>query len=253
MAAGAAVAGFACSSFSGGPLSRPEPDAAPRVEATGDAGSSPFCPSRPEAGLCSDFDDGSPVSFHFLEAVGDVALDHSLFRSPPASMRAVAVGSSAYLRGEASGEPFKSKQRLSYDTYQGSSNGTTDDAGAAWASIVSRVRQGTNGCAFDIESFVSKARMNVATPLDDGGTIYENFELAGYPPAGRWTHIDVLIDAEAGQAFVAVLINGFEALKRRATKCPALAGDPIIEVGVMDYYNRPSFAGEAYFDNVVFE
>jgi hypothetical protein len=257
-APGAAAAIVACSDFSG--TATDEADAAtlaetaPPLDATSDApadaapDASKFCAAHADAGLCADFDEGDPVGFHFIETTGTLGVSTLAFVSPPAAMRAVTSTSNAFAKARPMSPAFVQTQRLSFDTYIGAPG---QDGGLTSPSRVSSIAQIGPGCAFDVESLGTTARLNVAFPTD-AGRAYDSVPMTAYPPAGRWTHVDVLLDGE-NEVFVTVRINDVVALARRSTKCRGLAADPVVLVGLLGASDGIPANAEAHFDNVLFE
>ncbi|MDB4935033.1 MAG: hypothetical protein JWP87_2005 [Labilithrix sp.] len=253
-ACSAAATVIACGSFSSTPEPEPEPDAATLPESgptVVDAapGASPFCAAHADAALCADFDEGDPVGFHFISTTGSIDVSTLTFVSPTSAMRASTTSGPAFARGRATAPALAERQRLSFDTYQGTPGG---DGGVTTNALLSSLLQEQLGCYFDIESFGTHARFNVAYP-SDGGTGHENFDMSAYPPGGRWAHVTVLLESAAGQGvFATVTINDVVALPRTLTKCPALAADPFVHVGLANNRSGGLGDGEAHYDNVLF-
>lgn len=246
----------ACSSFSEDEPTPAGVDAALQHVAPppGDSGDGatarPFCETHAEASLCADFDRGDPVGFHFIQATGDVTVDQGLFRSPPASMWAVASTGKAFVEGRVEGPSLAKIQRLSFDTYQGAALG---DGGVTKDSVIARIAQATGGCVFDIESFGTRARFNTSFPVPEGGFQYETTALSAYPPGGRWAHVEVLLESSGGAVTARVMIDTVVALTPRVTQCPGLSTQASVSIGHLGTSDGFLEPGEARYDNVLFE
>lgn len=245
---------FACGSFSDDPGSAPDGGGSP--DALRDASASDgrplrFCEATGDAGLCADFDDeNEPVSFHFLAKKGDVTLDPSLFLSPPAAMNA--NGLVAFLVGQAALPALARRQRLAFDTYQGATN--HDASTVPKNAIIARIEQ-PGSCLFDFQTFGDRARLNVNVTGTDGAPKYENDPLSAYAPAGRWAHIEIVLEQPTSSASVSVTVRVDKVIALAATPtiCPALASTPLIALGfVVDEGSTAPFA-QANYDNVLFD
>jgi len=259
--AGASLASallLACSSFSDAPPAEagaaPEAsreDGATEEAAPVDAGS--FCTGHPGAGLCADFDEGEEVSYRFTGGRGDISVDLGTSLSAPGSLRAVATTaqSSAGVDGVGTKTAaFASVQRLSFDTKQEAPVADSDAGSLRW--LIARIRQGADGCTFDIETFGKSARLNVGTPNLDSGppNLYDNFPLSAYPRAGKWAHVELVLTQDPSGVMVSATIDTVP-LPPRRSKCPALVDEPLVFIGMLEATGIKSVEGR--FDNVLLE
>lgn len=251
-----AAAAVACSDFTDDGVT-PEAGVGEGGDAAIEAAPGPFCLAHPDAGICADFDQGDPVTFHFTKGSGDIRVDDATAVSRPGAMVAVASpgGVSAWVEGNAVGSAYASRQRFGFDTYQGAFGGDAGDGGAPGTTqdaIISSVAQPGTSCTFDIEFIdASRARLDMAYPDGDGGIEYGVIDLTAFPPPRTWARVETLLEQGSGVVLVTVKVNDAVGLDRRETKCPQLSSQPFVKVGLLHPNGAPPLTGEARFDNVL--
>ena len=99
------------------------------------------------------------------------------------------------------------------------------------------------------------ARFNVTAKNADGGTDYVNFPLSAYPPPGRWSHVEVLLEVGPGKPAVtaSVTIDHVKALPPTITACSSLMSRVLLYIGLLESSGGTPPTGEARYDNVLFD
>lgn len=163
-------------------------------------------------------------------------------------MRAVVVGAQQpYLRGQATGTAFAARHRLSFDTYQGALSG---DGGVTNDALLVSMGRPAGGCAFGLQSFGNRARLNLTFP-SEGGIGYESIDMTAFPPPGRWSHVEILLEKKSDLVVATIVVDGVLALDQRNTQCRVLTTDPSVVVGLLATPNIVPLNGEARYDNVL--
>ena len=256
------VAGaVACTAFSSDDPPAAAPDdvdvesAEGRVDAGEDATDAhvaAFCVMHADSPHCTDFDSENPVSYGYQAMVGIVTRDEGRSVSPPAAARFVQKSGESYLGRKLSDDPaFAFAQRLSFEL----APPELDASAKSYDVIVASVDQGgSEGCAFDIESFGAAARLTVRhAPADDSGavTTNENIQLLAFPAGGRFNAVELLLTTTPNGVRAVVRIQQVPALDH-VFRCPKLSTGPTLRVGLIAAGGAPAQEGTAYFDNVLF-
>jgi hypothetical protein len=207
-----------------------------------DDASTPFCASltTPSA-LCADFDHGGPARFGFDDEYGAVTVDTGRAVSAPASLLATVtqVDESAYLLRSFT-KTYPTSHRVSL-AIRPEASGDGGAGPTGWVVLLN-----VNGCECNLRAGATwQVRMDNRR---DGGSNWTERTLLRYPLVGAWTSLDMTLTRRADGVWMAVDVDGQEAVAPTLTTCPDLDGTPLLTVGLK--YATP---GQVRFDNVVFD